>query len=257
MIAAVSAVLWGFLDFGIIDLATAVFRDPDFAQHYVLETGWGVLYLVLVAGPFAALAVRPRTGLLLWQLGVVAVALTLAALVAGQPGHLVPATAIGATAALLWWLADAEAPVLTWRWDPAAVVAALGALPWCWYAVRMARSTFNDEITNGLTHYPAQGALGFALALGAVLIAVAATGTPGRVVATCLLSSAAFLLGVESAVNPTLVGSLGTAGGLLAAGWSLAFLLAVLLPRAGRGRTTGGGTHERDAARHPGGSVPS
>ena len=231
MIAGASAVVWGFLDFGLIDLVTAVFRDPVFAQHYVLEVGWGVLYLVLVAGSFTALVVRPRTGTWLWQLGIVAAGLLLAAVVAHQPGHLVPAAAIGVTAVLLWWIAGAEAPPLLWRWGAAPVVAAVGALPWCWYAVAMARSTFNDEITNGLTHYPAQGALGFAIALGAVLAAVTETGAPGRVVQACLVSGAALVLGVESAVNPGLVGSLGTGGGVAAATWSVALLVAVLLPR--------------------------
>ena len=238
VIAAVSAVIWGVLDFGIIDLVTAVFRDPVFAEHYLLELGWGLLYLVLVAVPFAALAVRPGTALWLCQLGIAAVSLALAALVAGKPGHLVPALLIAVTAGSLWTLSGVRPPAVTWRSRRLLAVAAVGAVPWGWYAVAMARSTFNDEITNGLAHFPAQGALGLSLVLGSVLLAATDPSTPGRLLEAVVLSGSALALGAESVVNPGLVGSLGVVGGLAAAVWSLALLAAVLVPGGGRSPVT-------------------
>jgi hypothetical protein len=234
VVAALSAVVWGLLDFGLIDLVTAVFRNPVFAQHYMLEVGWGLLYLVLVAGPCLALVVRPSAGLWHWQLWLVALSLALAGCVARQPGHLVPAAAIASTAALLWWLGGARRPPT--RWEPSAPVwvAAAGVLPWIWYAVRMARSTFNDEITNGLTHYPAQGALGLALVLGAVLVAGTPVGSSGRRLHALFVGGSGLTLGAESVVNPDLVGTLGTVGGVAAVVWSVALVAAVLVPERAR-----------------------
>ena len=49
LIAAVSAVVWGLLFFGVIDLLVAVEHTPGFYESYLLETGWGLLYTFLVA----------------------------------------------------------------------------------------------------------------------------------------------------------------------------------------------------------------
>jgi hypothetical protein len=233
VIAAVSAVIWGVLNFGVIDLATAVLRDPVFAEHYILELGWGLLYLVLVAVPFAALVVRPAAGLMHWQVAIVAVSLAVAAALAGQPGHLVPAVALGLTAAALWLLGGAQAPVVTWRATVPLGIACCGVVAWSWYAVTMARSTGHDEVTNQLTHLPAQAALGFALGLGSVSVAVT-SGARSHRVELVIVTGSALLLGVESVVNPELLGSLGTLGGAAAVVWSGALAIAVLLP--GRSR---------------------
>jgi hypothetical protein len=57
--AAVSALWWSVLFFGIIDLTVPFDQDPRFLDNFLLETGWGLLYTFLVAAPLLALALRP------------------------------------------------------------------------------------------------------------------------------------------------------------------------------------------------------
>ena len=77
--AALAAVVWGFFFFGLIDLAVVIVQDEQFYEMYLLDTGWGLLYTVLVAVPLVAFALRPRSPLLLNQLMAVAAAVSLAA----------------------------------------------------------------------------------------------------------------------------------------------------------------------------------
>jgi hypothetical protein len=58
VLAGLLAVFWGFLFYGLIDLL-AFAQGPDFHASLLLSTGWGLLFLVLVAGPLVAVAVRP------------------------------------------------------------------------------------------------------------------------------------------------------------------------------------------------------
>src|SRR3954447_1147609 len=72
--AVVVAVFWGLLWFGLIDLLVVVQQNSVFDRHYLLESGWGLLYLVLVTVPVLVLAWRPGDPLALTQLVVVTVA---------------------------------------------------------------------------------------------------------------------------------------------------------------------------------------
>src|SRR5689334_19255207 len=80
VLAGVLAAFWGLVWFGLIDLLTAVLRDPDFTQGYALEMGWGLFHLVLVAGPLVALVVRPRAQVPVAMLAVATAAVLGAAL---------------------------------------------------------------------------------------------------------------------------------------------------------------------------------
>src|SRR3954447_15291819 len=59
--AAVVALIWAFIFFGIIDFLVAVIPPefPDFNWSVVLETSWGLLYMFLLPLPLIAWAVRP------------------------------------------------------------------------------------------------------------------------------------------------------------------------------------------------------
>jgi hypothetical protein len=59
--AVAAAVAWGFCFFGLIDLLVVLIQDDRFYDYYLLETGWGLLYTVLVAFPLATFAFRPRS----------------------------------------------------------------------------------------------------------------------------------------------------------------------------------------------------
>ena len=43
MVAALAAVFWGFLWFGLIDLLVVLEQDERFHEHYLFESGWGLL----------------------------------------------------------------------------------------------------------------------------------------------------------------------------------------------------------------------
>lgn len=60
IVAVVGAVFWGWLFYGVQDTLTVFVEGEDFATHYVMESGWGKLFLVLVAVPLVGLACRPR-----------------------------------------------------------------------------------------------------------------------------------------------------------------------------------------------------
>src|SRR3954451_3442810 len=51
-VAGVLAVFWGVFFFGIVDLL-AFLQGAEFHDTILLSTGWGLLFLFLVAGPLA------------------------------------------------------------------------------------------------------------------------------------------------------------------------------------------------------------
>src|SRR6476619_868256 len=79
VLAVLAAVFWGLLWFGLIDLLVVLEQDQDFHQHYLFESGWGLLYLVLVTAPLVLLAFRPGDPVALSQLAVVTVAVLVGA----------------------------------------------------------------------------------------------------------------------------------------------------------------------------------
>ena len=68
--AALAAVFWGLLWYGLIDLLVVVEQDEQFRQHYLFESGWGLLYLIVVAAPLIVLAIRPGDPIAVAQLAV-------------------------------------------------------------------------------------------------------------------------------------------------------------------------------------------
>ena len=69
------------------------------------------------------------------------------------------------------------------------------------------------------------------MALAVVLVAALVALTPpqpGRVLVALTATVTAGFLGVESVVYPDRVGTMGTVGGVVAALWSVAFLLLVV-----------------------------
>lgn len=226
-VAAVAAVFWGYFFFGLIDFMTPFTLGEDWADHYLLETGWGLLYLVMVTVPFLVLVARPGIAVALQQLMAVALGVVLSAVLAGSPAHALPGVGI----ALVVWALVALSPVRGLRWPPPAPVtagvAAVGALPVAAYAWEMARASENPEVTWGLDHYPAQGALAISVVVVALLAACTVTGSGrawGLPVGTAAFSAA--WLGWQSVVWPERVGSLGSVGGVAAIVWGVALLAA-------------------------------
>jgi hypothetical protein len=229
VLAAAGAVFWGFFFFGLIDFMTPFTLGEEWADHYLLETGWGLLYLVLVTVPLLVLVVRPGSAVALLQLAAVALAVLLGAVLAWSPAHALPAVGLLLTAGALAALAPLRTAGLARPSPITAAVTVIGAVPAAAYAWHMARATENPEDTWGLDHYPAQAALAIAVLLVA-LLAACVVGGPGRgwwlPVGTAAFSSV--WLGWQSVLWPERVGSLGSVGGVAAVVWGLALVAAAV-----------------------------
>lgn len=232
VVAGGLAVFWGFFWFGLIDLLVVLDQDARFEEHYLFESGWGLLYLVLVATPLVVLCVRPGRRDAVEQLWVCAAAVLVGAVWGWAWPQLLNGLALAASAWLVGRLVGqlAGAPPRTWRRPDApllvlGVVALVAAVA---YGHPLARNTtLVEDITNGVSHFPMQASLGLAVAGLAVLVAF----TGSRLTAWTTAASAAWL-GVESVVYPDLAGSLGVPDGWAAVVW--AGLLVVMTERRRR-----------------------
>ncbi len=220
--AVLLALFWALPWFGLIDLLVVVEQDQLFAQDYLMESGWGLLYVVLVTVPLVALAWRPGRRVPLDQLW----ACTAAVLVGGVWGYawpqLVTGLGLAVSAGLLEWLGHAPRPRLVAPDRVLGVLALLALVAAVPYGAPLARNTTRvEDITNGVSHYPMQAALGLALAGVAGVAALHRSRLPVWTAAGC-----AAWLGVESVVYPDLVASLGVLGGWAALAWAVALVVA-------------------------------
>jgi hypothetical protein len=231
--AAIGAIFWGFLFFGLIDLL-AFLQGDEFHATLLLSTGWGLLFLFLVAAPLVVVAAAPAYAGVsaLAEVVAVALALAVAAALSGSPRHLLATAGLLMTAGLVAAFASKPRPhmQLDWRpsWPALAVVVA-GAGPLAYYAWTAARTTGTSTITDdsvGLDHWPVQSAV----AIAAVLIALLAAGHPSgwRVPMWTVAASVAWF-GVVALAEPDLVGSVnrGWAAAMLV--WAVAFVGATSL----------------------------
>ncbi len=220
VVTALLALFWGLFWFGLFDLLVVVEQDELFHEHYLLESGWGLLYLVLVTVPLVELVARPGRSQALAQVGVCALAVLVGGLWGMRWPQLVTGVGLVATVALIAWLERGHVPARR----PAdrvlvalAVVALAAAVVYGSRVIAVPVSL--DDITNGVGHHAMQASLGIAIAgcvgLGAV--------TAGRLPLWCAAFSATWL-GVESLVYPDLDGSFGTVGGWGALIWSAVLL---------------------------------
>jgi len=237
VVAAISAVVWGVLFFGIIDLTVPIDATPGFYESYLLETGWGVTYTFLVAAAFVSLAVRPTLAAPLIQVALVALCLAVTAVASGSLIQLVPAALLvlnvlgisrlvrGPLRPAQGWYRPPLDPVL-------AVLAALLAAPAVVFAAQMVagyrtgRAPTNED-TWDVDHWPTQAAM--ALAVVAVAAAVAA-GVRGRwsgsgVSAGCAAATAGWF-GVASYSYPGLAGGVDRWWGVAVIAWAVAFVVA-------------------------------
>ena len=199
MVAGGLAVLWGFFWFGLIDLLVVLDQDERFHEHYLVESGWGLLYLVLVTTPLVVLCVRPGRRDAVEQLWVCAAAVVVGAVW----GWALAAAAERARArriGLAGGPAGGDVAPVWRRPDPAllglGVVALVGAVA---YGHPLARNTtLVEDITNGVSHFPMQASLGLAVA-GLAILARVRTGS--RLAAWTTAFTAAWL-GVESVRLP-------------------------------------------------------
>ncbi|MGZ4429390.1 MAG: hypothetical protein ACXVEU_20335 [Nocardioidaceae bacterium] len=221
LLAVVGVLGWAVAFFGVVDLLTVLLQDRAFAPFYVLETGWGLVFAVLVGGPLAVLVVRPRTVAALWQLLVVGAAILVAGGVERAPRQILVGALVASTALAVAGAAGTPLRTRHRQPDPLlALMAALAAAAALGYGVELIRYTGPDDDTWGLLHVPMQMAL-----LVAVPAVAALAAWTGSRVAVWTVAVSAVWIGVESVVYPDLVGSLGALGGTVAAGWGVSLVL--------------------------------
>ncbi|MGH3478619.1 MAG: hypothetical protein ACRDQD_17500 [Nocardioidaceae bacterium] len=229
-VAGVLAVLWGYLFFGITDLLVFL-QGPEFVADTMLETGWGLLFVFLVAVPLAVVAVTPTIPVTaLQQIHLVAAALAAAGVVSLAPAQWVVAAALIGSAQ--WLAALTGSPTMwlrrpgRWSWLPGAVVLA-GVVPGLGYMLASASSARNGEhpiTTWGLDHWPVQAALPLAVLACAALAATYPPGWP--VPAWCAAVSAGWF-GVLAWTHPEVVASVDRPWAVAAVGWGVGFVLTI------------------------------
>lgn len=217
VVAGLLAGFWALPWFGVIDLLTAVLRDPDFTHGYALELGWGLFHLVLVAGPLVALVVRPRATVPVTMLAV-ATASVLVAAAWGWSGRV----ALEGVGLAVTTLLVGRPSIPRGRPALAPLTLAVLGLPFAlWYAATwvnaMDATPSLDDITNGISHYPLQAAFALTLVGVCALLAFRRSTLAALAVAVCAVG-----FGVESMIDPQLDASLGVAGGIALAAWGVA-----------------------------------
>ncbi|MGZ4614034.1 MAG: hypothetical protein ACXV4A_00600 [Actinomycetes bacterium] len=247
LVAIGAAIVWGFVFFGLIDLLVVIIQDDRFYDFYLLETGWGLLYTLLVGVALIVFAFRPRSGVLLQQLLVVAAAVLVCAAVTPAVAQTVPALFLAGTAvALAVWSGLGLALVrgLSLRnvdrgMAALALVAAVAAVHYASEMIEASRAGAADDDTWGLMHLPMQAAFGLSVAGVATLSVLAcAAASPGWETSALSAAVAAAWLGAVSVAYPGHLGSLGRTGGFAAVVWGGA-LAAGALRAAGAGRRSG------------------
>ena len=222
IVAGFAATFWALPWFGLIDLLVVVEQDEQFHEHYLFESGWGLLFLVLVAVPLMRLVARPGEPVALAQLGVVAVAVLVGAAWRATWPQAWNGLGVVVTVGVVAWLGRVR-PVHLGRPDPAlAALAILGIPAALAYAAPLIENTTQEEdITNGVSHYPMQASLALAVVMLVALAAVTRARLPAWTAAfsTCWL-------GVESIVYPHLRGSFGSRGGVLTVVWAVMVMVS-------------------------------
>jgi hypothetical protein len=246
--AVLVALFWATLFFGIIDLSVVPDHDLEFYEHYLLETGWGLLFTVLVPLPLLSWAVRPQG----WngpQLAAIALAVLLAGFVGLAPGQVFVAVLVAGCGAFprMWrprpqWSVRRLARPAYWPLNALVAVGMGAALVYAWDMLDAARGGANDDNTNGLMHLPMQAAFGLAVAASAVVAVVSlANGVRGSWFGFVPAALSAVWFGVVARAYPDHLGSIGEVGGILAIGWGAGLLVAALgtgMLTRGQGRLT-------------------
>ena len=251
VLAGLFGLFWGFFFYGLIDLF-AFAQGAQFHAALLLSTGWGLLYLFLVAAPLVALAVRASAVLpsALAQVALVAAAVITAAALSSSPRYLSVAAWLLVTVGVLA-LAARDRPwdaLGTWRWSafPGTLVL-IAVAPCCAYAWTSARTTGTAQITDdtwGLDHWPAQAALPLAV----LLISALAAGHPsGWRVPAWSAGAAAAWFAIVCWLEPHLVASMSRPWAAATLLWSVAFIAATHI--GARRRAPGRPDHRQARAR--------
>ena len=238
LLAAFSAVVL----FGIVDLATLPgWTNPAYEWQVPLDASWGSLFTFMLAGAYAWIALHPASpwpGLM--QISVVGVTVSLTGPLGGDARPLLVGIPIIGTVVLLARLARDAAGgfprTVAPSW-PLAALSVAGVPLWSGYVAlavdrswNAAEDTTESVNTLGLDHWPFQAAVGLALGLCAITMAV---WPPGRPLMRVSVSVAAAYIGVAMLAFPDRSGAMpGYLWGVSMVLWGV--LIALPLPRGSR-----------------------
>ena len=232
VLASAMALAAALLFMGVIDLATLPgWVNQEFEWPVPLEVSWGSLFTFFLAGGYVWVAVlpnRPEPGLV--QVAIASVALAFSAAAGSDVRPLWVAAVAAMSALVLATITQRSGGVGYSSWSLNGwqlALAALGMFLWLPYtieALEASRAGVVGDITNGIEHWPVQGATGAALILASLLAAV---WDPGRALlrVTCCLSAA--FIGMAQLAFPDRAGAMeGDLWGIGVILWAVLLALA-------------------------------
>lgn len=213
VVAGVLALVAAVILMGLIDLFTLPgWVNQEYEWEVPLEASWGALFAFFLAGAYVWAAVSPRAP---WpafgQLGIVAVALVVAGAAGTDWRPVLVAVGVAASGIALWLLLGRPATpgVGQQRVRPALLaVAVLGIPLWVPYALEafaQSRTGVLGSLTQGIEHWPVQGAAGVALVLASLALAVWADG---RALLRVAVSLSAVYIGMAELAYPDRLGAM-------------------------------------------------
>lgn len=214
-VAVVLALVAAVVMMGVIDLLTLPgWVNQEYEWEVPLEASWGALFTFYIAGSHLWVALYPGAP---WpaflQLGICSASLLVCA-AAGADWRLLPlALGVALSGLVLWWLLGRPpapaVPRVALRRDllAFAAVGALLWLPYVWVALERSRAGVLGSITQGVEHWPVQGAMGLALVLTGLAMALWEVGRPLLRVAVSL---SAVYIGMAELAYPDRAGAMGS-----------------------------------------------
>ncbi|SOC56573.1 hypothetical protein [Ornithinimicrobium cerasi] len=247
-VAVLLALVALFIMMGLIDLLTLPgWVDQRYEWEVPLEASWGALFTFFLAGGYVWVALFPRAPWpALVQLAISASALLVSAGAGADPRPLVVALGVVGSGLVLWLLLGRPpAPRLARpavAWAP-MTVALLGFPLWLPYTIEaLARSRSGElgTITQGIEHWPVQGAVAVAVLLASLTVSLWEGARPLLRVA---IAPSAVYIGMAELAHPDRAGAMGSLPwGVGVTLWGLLVAL-VVVPRS----RTGNGAGHADA----------
>ena len=195
----------------------------------MLSTGWGLLFLFLVAAPLLVAAARPdAAACVAGQVAVVGAAVAVAAVMSTSPRHLLLAAALGLTAGALSLGRPSPRVLSSWRPTRGSLLLVAVAAPPClgyaWTSARRTGTAVVSDDTWSFDHWPVQAAL----ALAVLMLAAYSAGRPSgwQVPAYTLTASTAWFA-IVCLAEPDLTGSVGRGWAAAMLLWAATFLLVL------------------------------
>ena len=245
VVAVCLAAFSGIVMMGVIDLLTLPgWVDQRYEWEVPLEASWGALFTFFLGAAYVWVALFPRDPWpALLQLAVGGLALLVSAAAGTDWRPLAVALGVGLSGLGLWLLLGRPAPVPGRGASvdaPVLGLALLGLLLWSPYvleALARSREGVLGSVTQGIEHWPVQGATGIAILLAASWTALR---VEGRGLLRVAISLAAVYIGMAELAFPDRAGAMqDLRWGIGVTLWGVAVALVAAPTRTGATRRPG------------------